>query len=109
MTKQERQLWYDYLRSYPIRFSRQKILGNYILDFYCAEVNLAVELDGSQHYALDNMVRDKVRTAFLKEYGIQVIRIPNNEVTNNFDGVCTYIDKTVHLLLQNPHRILPSE
>ena len=50
MTKEERHLWYDFLRSYPVRFSRQKVLGKYIADFYCAEAKLVIELDGSQHY-----------------------------------------------------------
>ena len=54
MTKEERHLWYDFLRSYPVRFSRQKVLGNYIVDFYSAEAKLVIELDGSQHYDQDN-------------------------------------------------------
>ena len=54
MTKEERHLWYDYLRSYPIRFQRQKVLGKYIADFYCAEAKLVIELDGSQHYTDEN-------------------------------------------------------
>ena len=45
MTKEERHLWYDFLRSYPVRFSRQKVLGKYIADFYCAEAKLVIELD----------------------------------------------------------------
>lgn len=47
MTKEERHLWYDFLRSYPVRFSRQKVLGNYIVDFFSAEARLVIELDGS--------------------------------------------------------------
>ena len=50
MTKEERHLWYDFLRAYPIRFSRQKVLGKYIADFYCAAAKLVIELDGGQHY-----------------------------------------------------------
>ena len=50
MTKEERRLWFDYLRTYPVRFSRQKVLGRYIADFYCAQAGLVLELDGSQHY-----------------------------------------------------------
>ena len=92
MTKEERRLWYNYLRSYPIRFARQKILGRYIADFYCAKAKLVIELDGSQHYDEDNQQKDAQRTAFLQGYGLQVIRIPNNEVNRNFAGVCEYID-----------------
>ena len=95
MTKEERHLWYDYLRSYPVRFLRQKVLGKYIVDFYCAEAKIIVELDGSQHYEDGNIENDAQRTAFLKCYGLNVIRIPNNEVNQNFRGVCEYIDTTV--------------
>ena len=92
MTKEERHLWYDFLRNYPIRFSRQKVLGKYIADFYSAEAKLVIELDGSQHYDDSNTAKDKERTAFLEGYGLTVIRIPNNEVIRNFRGVCEYID-----------------
>jgi len=95
MTKEERHLWYDFLRDYPIKFLRQKILGNYIVDFYCASAKLVIELDGSQHYEDTNKEKDSERTDFLKGYDITVIRIPNNEVNRNFDGVCTYIDTEV--------------
>ena len=95
MTKEERHLWYDFLRTYPVRFSRQKVLGKYIADFYSAQAKLVIELDGSQHYEKDNAEKDAERTAFLKGYGLTIIRIPNNEVNNNFRGVCEYIDAVV--------------
>ena len=95
MTKEERHLWYDYLRSYPIHFSRQKVLGKFIADFYCAEAKLVIELDGSQHYEDRNAEKDAERTTFLQGYGLEVIRIPNNEVSRNFRGVCEYIDAAV--------------
>ncbi|MBR6772120.1 MAG: endonuclease domain-containing protein [Clostridia bacterium] len=95
MTKEERKLWYDFLRSYPVRFSRQKVLGKYIVDFYSAEAKLVIELDGSQHYEDGNIEKDADRTDFLKGYGLTVIHIPNNEVSNNFRGVCEYIDIAV--------------
>ena len=95
MTKEERHLWYDFLRTYPVRFSRQKILGKYIADFYSAEAKLVIELDGSQHYEDDNLEKDAERTAFLEGYGLTIIRIPNNEVSRNFRGVCEYIDTAV--------------
>jgi len=78
-----------------LRFLRQKIIGNYIVDFYCPEAKLVIELDGSQHYAPIGMEKDIQRTAFLAQYGISVIRIPNNEVMRNFRGVCEYIDLQV--------------
>ena len=95
MTKEERHLWYDFLRSYSVRFSRQKVLGKYIVDFYSAEAKLVIELDGSQHYEDGNIQKDTDRTAFLESYGLTVIRIPNNEVNRNFRGVCEYIDAVV--------------
>ena len=95
MTKEERHLWYDYLLTHPARFSRQKILGNYIADFYSASAKLVIELDGSQHYEDANMEMDAERTRFLEGYGLTVIRIPNNEVFKNFHGVCDYIDASV--------------
>ena len=91
MTKEEKQLWYDFLRGYPIRFLRQKVLGKYIVDFYCAQAKLIIELDGSGHYTKDGEEYDAERTAFLEEYGLKVVRITNLEVTRNFKGVCEYI------------------
>ena len=95
MTKEERHLWYDFLCSYPMRFSRQKVLGKYIADFYCAQAKLVIELDGSQHYNPENMKKDEERSEYLKGYDITVLRIPNNDVMRNFDGVCAYIDCAV--------------
>ena len=95
MTKEERHLWYDYLRTYPVRFSRQKVLGKYIADFYSAEAKLIIELDGSQHYENRNIEKDTERTAFLEQYDLTIIRIPNNEISKNFRGVCEYIDAAV--------------
>ncbi len=101
MTKEERHLWYDFLREYPYRFIRQKIIGKYIVDFYCAKANLAVELDGSQHFEPEDMAKDAQRTQFLEDYGISVVRIPNNAIWQNFEGVCAYIDMAVK---QSLHR-----
>ena len=95
MTKEERHLWYDFLRDYPVRFNRQKILGRYIADFYCAKANLVIELDGSQHFDPEEQKKDAVRTAFLEEYGIMVLRIQNDEIFDNFDMICDYIDSLV--------------
>ena len=92
MTKEERHLWYDYLRMHPARFSRQKVLGKYIADFYSAQAKLVIELDGGEHYTENAKQHDEERTAFLESYGLAVIRIPNNEVNGNFQGVCDYID-----------------
>ena len=100
MTKEERHLWYDYLRTHPVRFSRQKVLGKYVADFYSADAKLVIELDGSQHYEDVNAEKDAERTAFLEGYGLTVIRIPNNEVMRNFRSVCEYIDAAVRQSLR---------
>ena len=95
MTEQEKQLWYKYLRSYPIRFQRQKAIYDYIVDFYCASARLAVELDGGGHYSGEQAAKDAARTAELEKMGIKVIRVCNTDVDKNLRGVCEYIDYTV--------------
>ena len=95
MTKEERHLWYDYLRSYPVRFLRQKVIDSYIADFYCHDARLIIELDGSQHYEKEGLRKDRSRTDALERRGLKVVRIPNNEINQNFDGVCEYIDHIV--------------
>ena len=95
MTKEERHLWYDFLRGYPVRFTRQKVLGKYIADFYCSQAKLVIELVGSQHYEESELLKDAQRTAFLENYDIKVLRIPNNEINRNFRAVCEYIDMRV--------------
>ena len=104
MTKEERHLWYDFLRGYPVRFLRQKVIDHYIVDFYCHDARLIVELDGSQHYDPAKQERDLERTQLMESRGMKVIRIPNNEVNQNFRGVCEYID---HLVQKRIHRNTP--
>ena len=101
MTPEERHLWYDFLRTYPIRFNRQKIIGKYIVDFYCAKAKLIIELDGSQHYEDSGIEKDNERTKFLEQYGFNIIRIPNNEIKQNFRGVCEHIDLCVKQSLRH--------
>ena len=96
MTPQERDLWYQYLRHHPLKFTRQKVLGKYIGDFYCASAKLVIELDGSQHYEHKGLEADRERTQFLRQYGIRVLRIPNNAVSQNLRGVCDYIDAVLN-------------
>ena len=88
MTKEERHLWYDFLKTLPITFRRQKVIGRYIVDFYCAEYKIAVELDGSQHYEKENEINDRVRDEYLKSLGITVLRYSNMDVMKNFNGMC---------------------
>ena len=97
MTPWERKLWYDFLRSYPIRFQRQKAIGNYIADFYCAKAKLIVELDGGGHYTAEQAEKDAHRTIELESADLRVVRVCNLDIDENFAGVCEYI----HLTVQN--------
>ena len=76
-------------------FRRQKQFGGYIVDFYCANARLVVELDGSQHYEEDGMARDQARDRYLHGWGLAVLRFSNYDVDRNFDGVCYAIDAAV--------------
>jgi len=102
-TKQENRLWYEYLRTFRPRFTRQRIVGSYILDFYCGTAKLAVELDGSQHYEPEAIKYDKTRTRFLESLGIRVIRFANTDIDKSFEGVCS----TIASLVNNPRRYAP--
>lgn len=100
MTKEERHLWYDFLRGDPVRFLRQKVIDHYIVDFYCHEARLIVELDGSQHFDPEGQRKDAERTQRLEARNLRVVRIPNSEVNYNFGGVCEYIDHFVKEQMQ---------
>ena len=95
MTAEEKQLWYQYLRTYPVKFYRQRVMGHYIVDFYCAKAKLVVELDGSQHYDEAGLAYDRARTAYLESLGMTVFRIPNDQIWKNLRGVCEAIDEAV--------------
>ncbi len=95
MTPWERKLWYGFLRSYPVRFQRQKAIGNYIVDFYCAKARLVLELDGGGHYTAKQEEKDELRTKELDAMNLKVVRICNLDIDRNFSGVCEYIDLAV--------------
>ena len=99
MTKEEKHLWYDYLKPYRqtfgVAFTRQKIIGNYIVDFYCPKAKLVIELDGSQHYEEDALFYDAQRTEYLNQHGIVVLRYTNREIHTRFKEVCDDIDSHV--------------
>ena len=92
MTKEERRLWYNFLRTYPVRFLRQKVIDEYVVDFYCHDAKLVVEIDGSQHFTLEGKPKDTIRTAELNARNLTVIRIANSAIHSDFSGVCEYID-----------------
>lgn len=91
MTPQERHLWYDFLKDYPVRFQRQKTIDFFIADFYCASAKLIVELDGSQHFSAQGLAYDEERSAVLGKYGLTVLRFTNTEIDKQFDTVCKKI------------------
>ena len=88
MTKEERRLWYDFLKGLPAAFHRQAVLGSYIVDFYCPSAKLVVELDGSQHYEPEGQAADRERDEYLSGRGLRVLRYSNSDVNSNFQGVC---------------------
>ena len=104
MTPWERKLWYCFLKAYPVRFQRQKPIGRYIVDFYCAGAKLAVELDGGGHYTPEEQKKDLQRTEEIKKTGTQVIRFCNLDVDRHFYEVCSTIDEAVQ---QNYRRGTP--
>ena len=94
-TKQERHLWYDFLRTYPVRFQRQKTIDTFIVDFYCHEAKLVIELDGSQHYSDSSLYYDAWRSTVLERYGLYILRFTNIEIDRSFQAVCEKIDMEV--------------
>ena len=92
MTPQERHLWYDFLRYYPIKIYKQRIIGTYIVDFYCASAKLVIEVDGSQHYDEQGQRYDAARTDFLESLGLSVVRYSNADIRFRFREVCESID-----------------
>ena len=88
MTKEERRLWYDFLKTIPCNAKRQKVVGRYIVDFYIPQAQLIIELDGSQHYEENGRQADGERDAFLKSEGFSILRYSNHDVNHHFQAVC---------------------
>ena len=95
MTPQERKLWYLFLRKYPVKIYKQRIIESFIVDFYCASAKLVIELDGSQHYEAQGLTYDRERDAILSGVGLKVLRFSNAQIDREFSSVCTVIDQTV--------------
>ncbi len=102
MTRQEKHLWYDFLRYYPVKVYKQRIIDNFIADFYCHSARLVIELDGSQHYTIKGKTHDEARTEILERYGLYVLRFSNKEVDDNFDDVCRMIDRVINERMEKP-------
>ena len=88
MTKEERHLWYDFLKRLPCTVNRQKVIGKFIVDFYIDSANLVIEIDGSQHYESEGTLADQKRDAYLVGTGLTVLRYSNADVNQRFDSVC---------------------
>ena len=101
MTRQEKHLWYDFLRYYPVKIYKQRIIDDFIADFYCHSARLVIELDGSQHYTNQGKAHDEARTEILERYGIYVLRFSNKDIDENFNGVCRMIDRAINERIAN--------
>ncbi len=103
-TMAERKLWYFLQRNQMegVSFRRQHSLGSYFVDFYCASLRLAIEVDGGQHGTGRVAARDKRRTLWLRARGVTVLRFWNNEVLQNTEGVWEEIARSVASLKQQP-------
>ncbi len=95
MTEEEKHLWYDFLKKLPVTVNRQKVIGRYIVDFYCASAKLVIEIDGSQHYKDGAREKDIARDEFLESLGLTVVRYTNMDINNRFYGVCRDITKRI--------------
>ena len=100
-TRQEKHLWYDFLRHYVPCFQRQKAIDNFIADFYCHEAKLIIEIDGSQHFSEEGQQKDAFRTEIVEGYDLYFIRFTNRQINTNFHGVCEYIDDVVKECLRS--------
>ena len=97
MTKEERRLWYDFLRKLPVTVNRQKVIHRFVVDFFCAKANVVIELDGAQHFSEDGKAKDRERDAYMNALGYRVLRYSNAEIAKNFEGVCADIMRNLGL------------
>ena len=102
MTPHERKIWYLFLRKYPVKIYKQRIIGRFIVDFYCASARLVIELDGSQHYEPQGLAYDAERSQFLMALGLEVLRFSNWEIDRDFCGVCAQIDLMIQKKAAGP-------
>lgn len=91
-TPEEKHLWFDFLKPHSVTFHRQKVIGPFIVDFYCASAKLVIELDGSQHFTEEGLAKDRERDLFLSKLGLKVLRYSNYDFHHNFEGICQDID-----------------
>ena len=97
MTEAEKLLW-SKIRGKQLRgyqFYRQRIIGNYIIDFYCPRAKLGIELDGGQHYSNEGLKKDKIRDDYIKEQKLKVLRFSDRDVFENLTGVVEMIYENI--------------
>lgn len=97
MTKEEKHLWYDFLKKLPITVNRQKNIGNYIVDFFISTKRIVIEIDGSQHGTVENKASDQQRDSDFYKLGITVLRYTNKDINQRFNVVCEDILKHIGL------------
>ena len=95
MTPQESKLWYQFLRRYPVKIYKQRIIESFIADFYCSRAQLVIELDGAQHTTEQGRQYDSERSSIFSQYGLEVIRFSNHEVDFQFEAVCERIHQVI--------------
>ena len=95
MTPEELHLWLDFLKDLPHNVRRQKVIDEYILDFYIPKLRIAIEIDGKQHGKEENRIADVERDSFLASMNIKVLRYRNSDINQNFNSVCKDILKEI--------------
>ncbi|MCD6309023.1 MAG: endonuclease domain-containing protein [Candidatus Latescibacteria bacterium] len=98
MTPAEKRLWFELLHAFPLKVYRQRPIDHYIVDFYCPSLRLVIEVDGEQHISEAAKCYDGARDAVLASYCLHVLRLPNEEVMNEFGNV----RKIIEAFLQDP-------
>jgi len=93
MPPAKQKLWHSYLRNFKFRVLRQRPIDYFIVDFYCAELKLAIEVDGTAHFTPEGLSADQQRTQRLEGYGISVLRFSNEEIMHQFEAVCDRIQR----------------
>ena len=91
-TDEEKKVWYQILKGRTPKFHRQRIIGNYIVDFYCPQLRLAIEIDGYQHFYEENIEYDNKRTEYIESQDIYILRFENTEVNKDIEYVRFIID-----------------
>ena len=100
MTKQEKHLWYDFLRTAEFQFHRQRVIDNFVVDFSCTQAKLVIEIDGWQHFEDEMAKKDAIRDKHLSELGYRILRFTNKDIDEGFLRVCEIIKETVESRVQ---------